>query len=370
MNSQMHPSITVLTDPFSSEGEDWESISREQIISLLAGTVGVDFLETGIEPWRLRPSDRDFIHPDLMPRCRAASGIHLRFRTKATRLRIKIQTFHVMNPLQETDPKFDLCVDGEYICTTVPEKKHGETLTVLGLPDNEKTVEIYFPMQTSVCIESFAIEKGQSVSPCPERTQWITHGSSITHCRAAASPAFTWPAIVARAKDWDLLNLGFGGQCKFDQIVARTIRDMPADRISLCLGINTTTALYGMRTWQSAVEGFVMTVRDGHPHTPLLIISPILSPPREKGNDDIPCNIGLITMRETLEDIVQRFQARGDSAIHYMDGLQIIGPGDESHMPDELHPDADGIKLMAQRFLDRAPAEWVQGLPAKQILLK
>jgi hypothetical protein len=44
--------------------------------------------------------------------------------------------------------------------------------------------------------------------------------------------------VTARLAGVDLENLAFAGQCKLDQHVARTIRDLPSDAISLKLGIN------------------------------------------------------------------------------------------------------------------------------------
>jgi len=108
-----------------------------------------------------------------------------------------------------------------------------------------------------------------------------------------------------------------------------------------------------------------MAVRDGHPDTPLLIITPILSPPRETWDEEPGngfCQIGLRTMRRLLAESVEKFRTAGDRNIHLLDGLSLIGPGDESTMPDELHPDADGIRLMAKRFLQHMPAIWTAGL--------
>ncbi|MFV0416619.1 MAG: SGNH/GDSL hydrolase family protein, partial [Chthoniobacterales bacterium] len=153
-------------------------------------------------------------------------------------------------------------------------------------------------------------------------------------------------------------NLGFNGQCKMEQVVARQIARQPADRISLCLGINTAQDEYSKRVWAATAEGFLMTVRKGHPETPLLIISPILSPPLERVEDEGELMISLTTMREILKAAVEKFRTAGDANIYYLDGRQIIGPGDEDTMPDELHPDADGIKLMGARFLEHAPAAW------------
>ena len=65
-------------------------------------------------------------------------------------------------------------------------------------------------------------------------------------------------------------------------MVARMMRDMPADFLSMKVGIN----IYGSgslseRTFQSAIIGFVQIVREKHPETPFVVISPIFSSFRE-----------------------------------------------------------------------------------------
>lgn len=54
------------------------------------------------------------------------------------------------------------------------------------------------------------------------------------------------------------------------------IRDTPADVISVKLGINVVNLdLMRRRAFAPAVDGFLDTIRDGHPRTPLILVSPI-----------------------------------------------------------------------------------------------
>ncbi len=108
------------------------------------------------------------------------------------------------------------------------------------------------------------------------------HGSSISHGSNALSPTGTWPALVAAQGDVELINLGFSGSALVQPFVARTIRDLPADLISIKLGINVVNSdSLRLRTFIPAVNGFLDTIRDGHPTTPILVISPILCPIHE-----------------------------------------------------------------------------------------
>lgn len=175
----------------------------------------------------------------------------------------------------------------------------------------------------------------------------------IAHCGTAASPSRTWPAIVARQLNLNLTCLGFGGQCHLDVQIARTMRDLPADYISICAGIN----IYGhsslnARSFGPALIGFVQVLREKHPKTPILLISPIYSFDRET----TPNVVGwtLIDYRNAVAEAVQTLRAAGDDHILYCDGLELLNAEAGSLMPDRLHPDAEGYEVLARNFLERA----------------
>ena len=102
--------------------------------------------------------------------------------------------------------------------------------------------------------------------PDPGRRVWLHHGSSISHGSDAESPTTTWPALAAALGGVELINLGFGGSALLDPFIARTMRDTPADLISVKLGINLVNEdLMRLRAFGPAVHGFLDTIRDGHP---------------------------------------------------------------------------------------------------------
>src|SRR6266704_1813796 len=105
---------------------------------------------------------------------------------------------------------------------------------------------------------------------------WLRHGSSISQGSNATTPARTWPAVAARLAGAELRNLGIGGSALADPFTARVMRDAPADLVSVKLGINVVNLdSMRLRSFVPAVHGFLDTIRDGHPTTPLVIISPI-----------------------------------------------------------------------------------------------
>ena len=156
--------------------------------------------------------------------------------------------------------------------------------------------------------------------------------------------------------------------CHLDPLVARAMAACPADRFTLKVGINVhNMASLRERTFAPLVHGFIAAIRDRHPTTPVTLISPILSPERESSADSamtLPTgeevvlrgDLSLAAMRTILEDVVARWNARGDRGVDYLDGRELFGPDDVDHLPDGLHPDALGYARMGERFATRFAA--------------
>jgi hypothetical protein len=54
-------------------------------------------------------------------------------------------------------------------------------------------------------------------------------------------------------------------------------------------------------------------------------------------------------IREILAEVVS---VRDDAQLSYLDGRQLFGHADVSHLYDDLHPDEAGLQLIAERFVD------------------
>jgi len=189
----------------------------------------------------------------------------------------------------------------------------------------------------------------------------VAYGSSITHCVGAHSPAQTWPALVARARDYHLTSLGFGGQCHLDTMIALQLKRMSFDFLTCSFGIN----VYGgntlnNRTFQPAVIGFIRVVRGAHPEVPIAVCSPIISPPRETAPNAV--GMTLVRMREQVAEAVSLLRQAGDENLHYFDGLDIFGEGELDMLPDNLHPNGDGYRKYAENFL-RVVCDGLPDLP-------
>jgi hypothetical protein len=368
-------------------------------VDLLRGALELEPTGRGVLPHRLPAWARAQYDDAQMTMVESQpAGVRLVISTRATV--IELDTVPTKREYTGAPPRpdgvYDVLVDGRLfaqltakggnvitmdLMTGAAETRQGEpqTLEITGLPAGAKTVEIWLPHDETT--ELVGLRTDAPVEPVPISGRvWLHHGSSISHGSNATHPTGTWPALAAARTGVELLNLGFGGSAYLQPFIARTIRDTPADLISVKLGINVVNSdSFRLRSFTPAVHGFLDTIRDGHPDTPLLVVSPILCPIHEDrpgptawdlsalaagelrfvatGNpDEIPAGkLTLSVVRAELARITAQ-RAASDPNLHYLDGRELYGEPDNAVHPlsDGLHPDAATHQLIADRFTRHA----------------
>ncbi|MFF3322715.1 GDSL-type esterase/lipase family protein [Streptomyces sp. NPDC002889] len=380
--------------PTADRAMDW--ITTPITTAILRGALDLERTEHGVLPHRLPARARAQCADGQLAMAEAQpSGVRLVFRTRATA--VELDALRTKNVYEGAPPRpdgvYDLLVDGRPagqdsvtggnvlmvdMTTGSVETRPGPVGTVRfsGLPDRVKDVEIWLPYNEIT--QLVALRTDAPVEPLPGggRKKWLHHGSSISHGSDAASPSTTWPALAGSLGGVDLTNLGLGGSALLDPFTARALRDIPADLISVKIGINlVNTDLMRLRAFGPAVHGFLDTIRDGHPTTPLLVVSPILCPihedtpgpsapdfsnlsagrlqfraagdPAERAGGKLTLNV----IRDELARLVKQ-RAADDPNLHYLDGRGLYGEPDfaELPLPDQLHPDATTHRRIGERF--------------------
>jgi hypothetical protein len=373
---------------------DW--ITTPVTADLLRGALDVEHTEHGVLPHRLPARARAQNTDDQLAMAESQpSGVRLVFRTRATA--VELDALPTKRAYVGAPPRphglYDLVVDGRpagqgsvrsgNVITVdmtegTSEVRPGVPGTVRfdGLSADLKDVEIWLPHNETT--ELIALRTDAPVEPAAlsDRRVWLHHGSSISHGSDAASPTGIWPAVAASLGGVELVNLGLAGSALLDPFTARAVRDTPADLISLKIGINIVNHdLMRLRAFGPAVHGFLDTVREGHPDTPLLVVSPILCPMHE--DTPGPCfpdfsemgegrlrfrtlgdpaerasgKLTLQVIREELARIVKQ-RAADDPHLHYLDGRELYGEQDSAELPlpDDLHPDAATHRRIGERF--------------------
>ncbi|MFF9817982.1 SGNH/GDSL hydrolase family protein [Streptomyces sp. NPDC014006] len=375
---------------------DW--ITTPLTAAHLRGALELERTAHGLLPHRLparaRAQNDD---PQLALAESQPSGVRLALRTRATA--VELDVLATKRVYRGAPPRphgvYELLVDGRPagsataddgntvtidLTTGASDIRPGpvRTLRFSGLPDRDKDVEIWLPHNEHT--ELVALRTDAPVEPAPDRGRpvWLHHGSSISHGSDADGPTTTWPALAARLAGVELINLGFGGSALLDPFTARAIRDTPADLITLKIGINLVNAdLMRRRAFGPAVHGFLDTVREGHPTTPLTVVSPLYCPMHEETpgpgafdfaalaegrlnfratGDPAEVAAGKLTLtviREELSRIVTERSAE-DPHLRYLDGRELYGEDDHAELPlpDGLHPDGATHCRIGTRFAD------------------
>ena len=130
-----------------------------------------------------------------------------------------------------------------------------------------------------------------------------------------------------------------------------------------------------LRAFRAAVHGFLDTIRDGHPTTPLLLVSPIWcgiheDTPGPAGPDlsaiasgvlrfvatGDPAEVatGRLTLQVIRAELAGIVAHRADPRLAYLDGLALFGEADAATypLPDDLHPGPDAHRLIGERFAE------------------
>ncbi|WP_419667692.1 GDSL-type esterase/lipase family protein [Streptomyces sp. 2-1] len=371
---------------------DW--INTPVTADMLRGFLDLEQTPHGLLPHRLPARARRQIPDDRLAVAEAQpSGVRLVFRTRATVVELDtLPTRRVYRGFPApADGVYDLLVDGRLaaqatvaggnvrtivdMVTQSAELTEGPagTARFAELPAGDKDIEIWLP-HTEVT-ELIALRTDAPVEPAPDsgRKVWLHHGSSISHGSNAAHPTAIWPALAASRGGVELVNLGFGGSALLDPFTARAMRDAPADLISLKIGINVVNAdAMRLRAFTPAVHGFLDTIREGHPATPLLVVSPVLCPIQEDTPGPLAPDVdggtlrfkatgdpaeraaGRLTLnviRDELARVVEQ-RAADDPNLYYLDGRDLYGEKDyaEFPLPDEVHPDPAGHRRIGENF--------------------
>lgn len=310
------------------------------------GAVSLEHREDGVKPWRIPYRDYELYPPQgIEGKAEICAGVRIRFSADASKMTL------AFSPLRE-EARIDCVVDGRPFSSVRLEAGDREAAW-RGLPPGGKCIELWLPQNIGMTVSALRVDDAADCAPLPDsRPRWIAYGSSITQCVAAESPAWTWPALASRVSDFNLTCLGFSGNCHLEPMVARLIRDLPADLITLCLGINVHGAdtLSG-RTFQPAVIGMLQTIREKHADTPLIVISPIFAVDRETKENKLGLTVGAI--RSEAAAAVEMLRRRGDRNLYCRDGRDWFGPDDAELLSDGLHPGPDGYKLLGRRFAGR-----------------
>ena len=212
-------------------------------------------------------------------------GVRVRFCTDAETVALRAGlkrkwAFRKMNLYNSSGFDFYQVADGKYCHGTVTGPEEGKQFfeDIIHIkPDYP--VQIYLPNYNSVHTFEIGIPDGCWFGEAPGykvKKPVVFYGNSITQGAAASRSGNSFPNIVSRKLDCDILNYSFSGACKGERKMAQTIagQDMAA------MVIDYTRNARVMEEFRARYPAFYKIIRDAHPAIPIIFLGGFHCPPQ------------------------------------------------------------------------------------------
>lgn len=211
----------------------------------------------------------------------------------------------------------------------------------LPLGDGERTV-VHLPEGMRPTVVRVEGVDGR-IEPPPPQPRWVVYGDSVVEGWVASEPALAWPAVVGREQGLDHVNLGYAGAARGEVASAEQVAGLDADVFAVCYGTNCWTRTpHSVGLVREGITAFLDILRDAHPGTPVVVVSPVLRPDAEETPNRL--GVTLADIRGAMEEVVERRVDAGDARLALVRGRDLVAA---DQLGDGIHPDDAGHRAMA-----------------------
>ncbi|OGV65367.1 MAG: hypothetical protein A2498_12655 [Lentisphaerae bacterium RIFOXYC12_FULL_60_16] len=200
---------------------------------------------------------------------------------------------------------------------------------------------LYHPLQA---LEIGISKRARLLKPTPPviAKPVVFYGTSITQGGCASTAGSDFISIMGRLLNLNMINLGFSGNGQGDIEVARLMAGMNASLFALDYLSNVNP-----EKLRETLDPFYKTLRNHHPKTPILLVSPVCFWQADFKPESI-------RDQELKRDILISFYAQkrtaGDTAIHFADAFDMLHFAAGAAYVDGVHPTDAGFSLLAHRL--------------------
>lgn len=284
---------------------------------------------------------------------RQTAGGRVRFKTNSKFIAIHavmahgektyVNTSHSCFDLQRKNPEFDYLKEYTFCNSFIPPQYLNESFSSSYMcPDGYlEDYAIHFPTQNSVYELYIALDRDSDIfEPTPYKHELpiVYYGSSITQGAGSSRPANTYQAIISKHLDTDYINLGFAGNAKGEQEIARYIANLKMSIFVCDYDHNAPNAEHLYNTHLP----FYRTIRNAQPDLPIIFIT---------APNTMPWYTWYQSRRDAVYNTYKIAVSQGDKNVYFIDGNTLFGDIDKDLCTvDTCHPTDLGIYRMAQKI--------------------
>lgn len=342
--------LVLLVAVGSLAAQEWLPVSSPKIE--VAGLPW--FQENKGEFWRLPARAKESFPPAVWNLSIDPTGGRIRFRTDSSTLAIRLEWPRppgMRNMHAFGQSGVDLYVGDAYWSTATPDKdavpgKVYEHVYFKGQARAMRDVTIYLSLYSPVKVLSIGLDRDASIEvakPFAVARPAVFYGTSITQGGCASRPGMSYQAILGRRLNLNHVNLGFSGNGRGEAALARAVAEIDAAAFVLDFAQNNG----GVESLAQVYDPFIAILRERHPNTPIVAITPIYAAGEANGgqrNEE---------MRALIRKVVSRRVAAGDTHLQLVEGTDLLGPSRVDGLVDGTHPNDLGFQWMAEGLVER-----------------
>ena len=274
------------------------------------------------------------------------AGGTLRFKTDSVRISIKytLSEWRKYSPAMPATGHSGLDVyagsgqNYQYIGNMQPAENKLEQVLEVENETGHQDITIYFPTYNGITNIEIGITEGSTISaptPRTEKGRVVVYGPSIAQGGNASRPACTYPCILSRWLNIEVVNLGFSGNCLGEPEMAHIINELTMRALVMEYDHNAPNPEHLWKTH----EPFYKIIREKNPDLPVIFVSKT----NTSATDPEDCD-----RRAAITATYENALKRGEN-VQFINGLYLMGTKDRDMCTtDGGHPNDLGFYRMAE----------------------
>lgn len=337
------------------EESTFSQVEEMQAVSIQNSNVrvsGFPFSEVGIYEFTRIDNTLSGYPEGIKKRANKTAGGRIIFKTNSANIDIEI-----LLGKGETYPWFSLSgsvgvdvykgigKEKDWVKTYYPDSIDDKTISVK--LENEEDIQQFtlnMPLYSEVEDIQIMIDENAELYPVNSYTiekPIVFYGSSITQGCSATRPGTSYPDIVTRYFDANLVNLGFSSSAKGEEVMAEMIATIDMSALVMEYDHNVET----VEELEMTHEKFYRVIRAKHPDIPIVFLSRLtggLSCSEEEAEQ----------RRSVIRDTYESAIAKGEN-VYFIDGNELL-PSEtkDDYFVDGVHPNDRGMAIMAEAVIE------------------
>jgi lysophospholipase L1-like esterase len=269
-----------------------------------------------------------------------SAGISVRFNSNSSKIKIRWTLnsnvyISFMTPIASKG--FDLYAytnqKWQFVGVAHPQgQKQNEATIIIGMESKNREYLLNLPLYDGVSSIEIGIDEGTSISKPTQKiidTSYpiVFYGTSITQGASASRPGLTYPALLERHFNKEVINLGFSGNGRFDKEIGVYI--MTANPSIIILDCTPNSPAETIRKNLPELIDFIRSVNDT---TPIFLVESII---RDfaffiKGGKTTYGTMDFINEQNKALKQVYEVKSKTEKNIYYVNSENLIGKDHEA----------------------------------------